>query len=97
MPVFQVSRYIDLITNGTNLTKYFIPLTYIDLQSVANGSNDDDRLVYSGISNKDAELELIITNTSGAYSTDCYLYVVLSYLEFFHLDPKTGVVSELNL
>ena len=87
----------DLITNGTNLTKYFIPLTYIDLQSVANGSNDDDRLVYSGISNKDAELELIISNTSGAYSTDCYLYVVLSYLEFFHLDPKTGVVSELNL
>ena len=78
----------DLITNGTNLTKYFIPLTYIDLQSVANGSNDDDRLVYSGISNKDAELELIISNTSGAYSTDCYLYVVLSYLEFFHLDPK---------
>jgi len=87
----------DLIDNSTNLTKFFVPLTYIDLQSVANGSNDNDRLVYSGISNKDAELELIITNTSGAYSTDCYLYVVLSYLEFHTLNPQTGVVSELQI
>ena len=64
---------------------------------MANGSNDNDRLVYSGISNKDAELELIITNTSGAYSTDCYLYVVLSYLEFHVLDQKTGVLNEMQI
>ena len=87
----------DIIDNSTNLTKYFVPLTHVDLQSVANGSNDSDRLVYSGISNKDAELELIITNTSGAYSTDCYLYVVLSYLEFHVLDPKTGVLNEMQI
>lgn len=86
----------DMITGTTNKSNVWIPLTWVDLQSVANGSNDDDRNVYSGISNKDSDLELIIYNTQGAYcASSCILNVCLGYVEFFQLDPKTGAVREI--
>jgi hypothetical protein len=93
-------KHIDeaMISDATDKSKVWIPLTYVDFQSVENGSNDDDRLVYSGIANQNSDLELIIYNTQGAYCAgSCILNIVLGYLEFFNLDSKNGVVKEINL
>jgi len=86
-----------MISDNTDKSKCWIPLTMIDLQSVGNGSNDDDRLVFSGIANQNSDLELILYNTQGAYCAGtCLLNVVLGYTEFFNLDSKTGVVREIQ-
>lgn len=87
-----------MVSDNTDKSKVWIPLTMVDLQSVGNGSNDDDRLVFSGISNQNSDLELILYNNQGAYCNGtCLLNVVLGYTEFFNLDAKTGHVREINV
>ena len=87
-----------MVSDSSDKSKVWIPLTMIDLQSVGNGSNDDDRLVYSGIANQNSDLELILYNTQGAFCAGtCLLNVVLGYTEFFNLDSKTGVVREIQV
>jgi len=85
-----------MISDSTDKSKVWIPLTMIDLQSVGNGSDDEHRLVFSGIENKNSDLELILYNTQGAYcASTCLLNVVLGYTQFFNLDAKTATVSEI--
>ena len=91
-------KFLDdaMISDSTDKSKVWIPLTMIDLQSVGNGSNDDHSLVYSGIGNQNSDLELILYNTQGAFCAGtCLLNVVLGYMEFFSLDSKSGTVREI--
>jgi hypothetical protein len=69
----------------------FVPLTFIDLQGIEFDS--DTEAVYSGISNAGGELELILTNNLGAFSTSAYLHVVLCYYEGCTVDAKSGMVT----
>ena len=96
----KYGKIIDdsMINDSTDKSKVWIPLTMIDLQSVGNGSGDDHSLVFSGISNQNSDLELILYNTQGAFCAGtCLLNVVLGYTEFFNLDPKSGVVREIQV
>jgi len=91
-------KFLDdaMISDFTDKSKVWIPLTMIDLQSVGNGSNDDHSLVYSGIGNQNSDLELILYNTQGAFCAGtCLLNVILGYTEFFNLDSKSGTVREI--
>ena len=71
-----------------------MPNVFIDLQNVGVADYDGEKL-YSGLSNADGSLELILTNTTGVFSTGCVLIVVLHFYEFKHLDAKTGVISAM--
>ena len=94
----QIARYGQCNTNrlngADNSSVFWMPTTFIDLQNVAIADYDGERL-YSGLSNADGSLELILTNNTGAFSTACVLYVVLHYYEFQHLDPKTGTLTKM--
>ena len=85
----------DLLSNSTNFTKFWTLTTKIDLSNIGVGVNDNNRQIYSGISSAN-DMELTIYNTSGAYSTSTYLYVMLGYLEFFKLSPN-GQLVEVKL
>eukprot|EP00760_Papus_ankaliazontas_P039929 PhM_4_TR9813/c2_g1_i4/m.21892 len=85
----------DLLSNSTDFTKFWTLTTKIDLSNIGVGVNDNNRQIYSGISSAN-DLELTIYNTSGAYSTATYLYVMLGYLEFFKLSPN-GELIEVKL
>jgi hypothetical protein len=84
----------SLVSQSTTLGAYWTPLTFIDLQSV--GTSDYDLLeTHSGLSNANAELELILTNavSGGTYSTSTKLYVVLCYYEFAMWNTKNKVLE----
>jgi len=74
-----------MITNSSQKSKAWIPLTCVDLQSVYNNEGKD-ALVFSGIENKNSDLELLLYNIQGPFSVGpCVLNVLLGYTEFFQL------------
>lgn len=85
----------EMIDNSTTLTKYWTLTSKVDLSNIAVGVNDNNREIYSGISSTN-DMELTIWNTSGAYSTSTYLYVMLGYLEWFRLDSN-GRLTEVRM
>lgn len=86
----------NLISASDLAGQLFVPLTFIDLQSVSNVNYSHDN-IYSGVSNGGGELELIITNTLGAFSANCYLYVVLCYYEGVCLDKTGNIIYKKDL
>ena len=94
----QLARYGAInhnrLNNADNSSVFWMPNVFIDLQNVGVADYDGEKL-YSGLSNADGSLELILTNTTGVFSTGCVLIVVLHFYEFKHLDAKTGVISAM--
>jgi len=80
----------DLIDDSNNTGKHLIPLTFIDFQNVQITDNDIEK-VHSGLPNQD--IEIIVTNCSGAFSTSAFLFASVCYYEFAFINPKTGIVS----
>jgi hypothetical protein len=83
----------DLVSEATTVANLYVPLTFIDLQSVALQDNDIED-IYSGVNNESVGLELIVSSMSGAvFTATTQLYVVLCYYEVMVLDAKTGILK----
>ena len=80
----------DLIDDSNNTGKHLIPLTFIDFQNVQINDNDVEK-VHSGLPNQD--IEIIVTNCSGAFFTSAFLYCVVCNYEFAFINPKNGLLA----
>lgn len=69
---------LALLDGSDNTNKYWIPATRIDLQCI-DVADPDQEEVYSGLPSTE-ELELILYNNAGSYSTGAYLHVALGFL-----------------
>jgi hypothetical protein len=76
---------MELIANSSNLGKYYIFSTYIDLSNIYN---DDDAVSLSGRDNfqNDIEIQLICASS---VSASCNIYIMPEYQSLYYVDPKT--------
>lgn len=81
---YQQDVPIELLNDSTDLGKFYMMQTYIDLSNV---ENDEDAISYGGRGNQVNDIEITFYCAS-ALSTNCNLYVMPEYQEIAYIDSK---------